>query len=247
MVVGLHRAKLRNFFYSLRVAGIILYGEILGEAAPGDSRGGFTGGTGDFRRCSPEAGSRTFDGGAGVEGERRGGEERARGEGLGGGEGGGKRDRRGRRGRSEVHADAEEGVVVEGGVVGAEAAEAVGELLDGAAVGGAAVEEAELGGCAVYVDVEGDVELCGGEDVGPEAEVDDAVVAYEPAEGHVEAFEGGGLEVLGEAAGVGGALVGGGEFAVDGLGEGPGGGGREVDVLGAGEVGEGAVAEVYAA
>ena len=26
MVVGLHGAKLRNFFYSLRVAGIILYG-----------------------------------------------------------------------------------------------------------------------------------------------------------------------------------------------------------------------------
>ena len=61
MVVGLHGAKLRNFFYSLRVAGIILYGGFTGAVSAG-IRGWFHGGTGDFRRCSPEAGSRTFDG-----------------------------------------------------------------------------------------------------------------------------------------------------------------------------------------
>lgn len=119
-------------------------------------------------------------------------------------------------------------------------------MLYGASVGGASVEEAKLGGSAVDVDVEGDVELGGLEDVGPEAEVDDAVGAHEPAEGHVEALEGGGIQVLGEAPGVGGAGVGGSEFAVDGLGEGPCGGGGEVDFLGEGEVGERAVAEVYA-
>lgn len=69
MVVGLHGAKLRNFFYSLRVAEIILYGGFPGAVSPGIR--GIHGGTGDFRRCSLEAGSRTFEGAQGVEGGGR--------------------------------------------------------------------------------------------------------------------------------------------------------------------------------
>lgn len=69
MVVGLHGAKLRNFFYSLRVAGIILHGGFPGAVSPGIR--GIHGGTGDFRRCSLEAGSRTFEGAQGVEGGGR--------------------------------------------------------------------------------------------------------------------------------------------------------------------------------
>ena len=69
MVVGLHGAKLRNFFYSLRVAGIILHGDSRGWFHRGIR--GVHGGTGDFRRCSPEAGSRTIDGAQGVEGDGR--------------------------------------------------------------------------------------------------------------------------------------------------------------------------------
>ena len=64
------------------------------------------------------------------------------------------------------------------------------------------------GSCGVgHVHVERDEELRGGDGV-PYAEVDDAVVAHEPSQGHVDTFECRCAQVGGQASAVGVAAVG---------------------------------------
>lgn len=119
-----------------------------------------------------------------------------------------------------MEAEAEEGEVVDGGVVGAVGAEEGGQLEDSAAVVLTACEEAEVAGCAAYVYIQWYKQLWGGDDI-PNSEVDDSVAADEPAEGHVDALECGCGEVPGDAAGVGVSLVGLGDDAAQAFGESP--------------------------
>ena len=123
-------------------------------------------------------------------------------------------------GEGIVHTDAEKCVVVPHRVVGSVRAQDAGELDGGAFVVGFARYQLEGAGGVAHMHIEWDEKLRGFEHI-PHAEVHDAVVAHEPAEGHVDALEGGGGEVERQAAGVGGTVVGGSQLAVELLHERP--------------------------
>ena len=91
-------------------------------------------------------------------------------------------------GLADTDAKTEEGVVVDDGVVGTERAEGVGEPDYGFTVVGAAPEQSEIARGVAYVDVHRDEKLRRAQRF-PYAHVDDAIIAYEPAERHIDAFE----------------------------------------------------------
>ena len=120
---------------------------------------------------------------------------------------------------------AEEGEIVGHGVVGAEGAEGGGELVDGASVVLSTRQESEAAGNISYMDIQRDEKLRRLQSR-PTSDVDNAVVAHKPAQGHIETLQGRGIglrrqETVGPVERVAATAVGLGDIAREGGGQSP--------------------------